>query len=364
MRLNRLSLDIQRVVVGEGARDYPLTSSVLRNLSGVPVTETSKTEGPLELMGDKTTLELAVNKGAVLKPCPGTRGYICCGYQILNVATNCPLDCAYCVLQAYFQENHVKCFVNIFDYLKLICKQIDDQPWRIFRVGTGEFTDSLALDPIMGWTELLIPPFSKRKNAVLEFKTKTVAVEGLLRLGERKNVVLAWSLNSPYMISREEHRVAGLRERLQAAKRCQSEGYVLGFHFDPMVCHDAWEEGYLRAVEMLDAFLKPEGIIWISLGSLRFMPSLKPILRKRHPRSCVLDGELVRGLDGKMRYFKPIRIELYARMKELLDAWSRDLGLYLCMESDDVWRQSFGWSPGCTEGLSHYLDGRASRFFG
>jgi spore photoproduct lyase len=94
------------------------------------------------------------------------------------------------------------------------------------------------------------------------------------------------------------------------------------------------------------------------------MPSLKAIVRKRRPSSRILDGEFVTGLDGKLRYFKPIRLELYGWLREILDAWSRDLGLYLCMESDDVWSHALGWSPSSSQGLSLYLDERVKRFFG
>ena len=94
------------------------------------------------------------------------------------------------------------------------------------------------------------------------------------------------------------------------------------------------------------------------------MPALKPIIRRRHPETLVLDGEFILGLDGKMRYFKPIRMELYHFLKELLCQWHPDLGLYLCMESDEVWQASMGWTPETSEGLRNYLDERVRKFFG
>ena len=154
-----------------------------------------------------------------------------------------------------------------------------------------------------------------------------------------------------------------MRKRLEAARACQKEGFVVGFHFDPILHYPGWREDYLRALEMMDATVDPKRVIWISLGCFRYMPQLKNIIRRRHPGSHILDGEFIRGLDGKMRYFKPIRLELYGFMKQKLDEWSRDLGLYLCMENDEVWQRSFGWSPGDSTGLSRYLDGRAMKFF-
>ena len=60
---------------------------------------------------DKGTLRLLSFPGQLLKPCPGTREYLCCGYQILNIGTNCPLDCSYCILQAYFNQPCLRVFV-------------------------------------------------------------------------------------------------------------------------------------------------------------------------------------------------------------------------------------------------------------
>ena len=358
---------IRHIVVEADARREPLTRDILTKMQGVPVRMEHGTphgSGPGGTDPDKSTLHLLDFKGEFLKPCPGTKEYICCGYRILNVGTNCPMDCSYCILQSYFNKPHIRVFANLDRELESVLGFIDDHPERLFRIGTGEFTDSLACDPVTGWAGLLIPRFTVRKNAVLELKTKSVNVDGVLSTPFRDRIIVSWSLNSPHVTDREEHGAPSLKARLEAARRCQSEGFVVGFHFDPLIPHALWRQGYESTVELMDKYLNPKGIIWISLGSFRFMPPLKPLIRKRHPSTCVLDGEFIVGLDGKMRYFKPIRAELYAFMREQLERWYPDPGLYLCMESDDVWRRSMGWSPGDSEGLCSYLDGRVETLFG
>lgn len=349
---------IRRVVIENGASDYALSSRILKRLGGLPA------EGPCDPSDmDKETMRLVSFKGEFLKPCPGTKEYICCGYQILHVGTNCPMECSYCILQAYFNEPSLRIFVNLEDQLNQIGRVIDRYPEKMFRIGTGEFMDSLSLDHIVGWSDMLLPFFSVRKNSILELKTKTDRIEGLLSSDYRDQIIVSWSLNSPLISSKEEHGAPSLKKRFQAARKCQSEGYTIGFHFDPLVHHPNWKDGYLRTIEMMDSYVDPTGIIWISLGCLRYIPHLKAIIRRRHPGTHILDGEFIRGLDGKMRYFKPIRIDIYAFMAELLGKWSRDLGLYLCMESGEVWQKSLGWSPRNSDGLSHYLDERARESF-
>ena len=352
---------IKRAIVDDSAKGIPMSGEIMGRFR--PAAGPGDGASVDRNMG-KDALYLLSYKGEFLKPCPGTKEYICCGYQILNVATNCPLDCSYCILQSYFlNQPYLRIHVNLKENLSKVLAYIDRDPERIVRVGTGEFADSLALDPLTRWTDTLMGPFSQRKNAVLEFKTKTDRIEGLLASPYRDRIIVSWSLNSPLISATEEKGAATLKQRLEAARRCQSEGFVVSFHFDPLIPHRGWRKGYLKTIELMDRYLKPEGIIWISMGSLRFMPDLKPIIRKRHPKTAILDGEFITGLDGKARYFKPIRIELYQFMRENLEKWHSHAGLYLCMESDEIWLKSMGWSPVDSNGLKAFLDDRVVRIF-
>ncbi len=359
---------IKRVLVEVGAREHPQSHRILNNLKSLPVEEVrpheEDREGPVSSNMDKETLRLLSFQGDFLRPCPGTRGYICCGYQILHVGTNCPLDCSYCVLQGYLNQPSLRIFVNLENKLEQIGQLIDNNPEKIFRIGTGEFMDSLALEPITGWSEVLFPFFAGKKNAVLELKTKTDQIQGLLSSKCRDGIIVSWSLNSPAVASREEQGAPSIKKRLLAARSCQKEGFRLGFHFDPLIEHGEWAQGYMKTIEMMHRYIDPKGIVWISLGCLRYLPHLKPIIRERHPKTHILDGEFVPGLDGKMRYFRPIRTNIYRFMGKMLKEWHEGLGIYLCMESEGVWQEALGWSPGNSQGLSQYLDQRVLRAFG
>lgn len=351
---------VDRLFIDKGAEPYAMTGRIRSKLQDRLVFEV---EPPPADDPDKATLRLLSFPGEFLKPCPGTKSYICCGYQILNVGTNCPLDCSYCILQAYFNQPSLRVFVNLEQKLEEIGVLLDQSRNRIFRLGTGEFTDSLALDPYAEWSRFLPAFIRERQNAVLEFKTKTDRIHGLLSSKVRDRIVVSWSLNSSFIAAREEHGAPSVRKRLEAARICQEQGFVVGFHFDPIIEHPGWQGHYRETVEMMDRMIDPARVIWVSLGCFRFMPQLKSVIRKRHPGTRILDGEFVPGLDGKLRYFKPLRIELYSFLKQQLEEWHKDLGLYLCMESDEVWRKALGWSPADSSGLSRYLDGRAAQFF-
>ena len=356
---------IRRILLERGAEGDSIAQRVCTQLPAVPMESVS----PDDLAAaddidelDKQSLRMIHYSGDFLKPCPGTRRYICCGYRILHVGINCPMDCSYCFLQSYLNQPSLRIFSNLEENLDAIGSTIGSHPDRIFRIGTGEFTDSLALDYITGWTDLLLPFASSKKNCIVELKTKTTYIENLLRkrdVGQR--IVVAWSLNTPRVITHEERNTASLESRILAARRCQKAGFMIAFHFDPLIHYPGWREEYEEVIQLMERRIDPESIIWISIGSFRYMPDLKRVIRRRFPETHVFNGEFVSGLDGKLRYFKPIRVEMYARVFERLRRWHNDLGIYLCMESGDVWEQSLGWSPETSANLSRYLDHRVRK---
>jgi len=234
----------------------------------------------------------------------------------------------------------------------------------VTRIGTGEFTDSMIWESWTDLSSLLVPKFSQQSRVVLELKTKTSAVEKLKDLRHNSKTVVSWSLNTERVIKHEERQTASLSARLKAASNCQSWGYPLGFHFDPLIIYDGCEEAYMRVIDMLFTRISPENVVWISLGTFRFPPALKPTIQKRFPGSKIVYGEFISGLDGKMRYFKPLRINLYRRMVSCIREFAPHLTIYLCMEDDEVWQKSLGFVPSDRGGLPKILDESAVRHCG
>ncbi len=303
-------------------------------------------------------------KGAILKPCPGTKNYLCCGYWVLHLGENCPFGCNYCILRSYYEHREIVVFKRDPQTLSALALTLAQNQDKTFRIGTGEFTDSLALKELEGWNRDLIHLIQGTENSLLELKTKSTNIKWLLGLKNRHNLVISWSLNSPYVWEREEKGTPSVQKRVEAARLLQSEGFVIGIHFDPIFEYKGWQRDYMVTLELLTKLLDPAKIIWISLGVIRFMPELLDFVRKASRESLLLKGEYVMGLDGKFRVFKPIRIELFSFFVEVLRSWHRELCIYLCMESEDVWRYSLGWAPRDSRSLSDFLDQRKRLFFG
>jgi spore photoproduct lyase len=213
-------------------------------------------------------------------------------------------------------------------------------------------------------SQKLVPVFAGQKRAVLELKTKTTAIDRLQHLEHNRKTIVAWSVNTPRIIAAEERRTASLSARLKAAAKCESWGYPLAFHFDPIVIYEGCEAAYERVIKKICSHVSPDNIVWISLGTFRFMPSLKPIIQKRFPNSKIIYGEFITGLDGKMRYFKPVRIEVYQRIIACIRQYAPNVFIYFCMEDDEVWQKSMGFTPAEKGGLDQMLDEQVMRHCG
>jgi spore photoproduct lyase len=260
-------------------------------------------------------------------------------------------------LQAYLNTPWLTFYVNIDQLFNELTDSLSMHPEKLFRIGTGEFTDSLAIDRLTGLSRKLVSFFGKWDNAVLELKTKSAMIDNLSDLKHSGKTIIAWSLNSPSIMKAQEIRSATLEERLDAARQCADWGYKLAFHFDPIIEHSGWQEGYAATIDKLFEVVPPEAIAWISLGALRFLPSLKEIGIKRFPSSRIYFNEFIQGLDGKSRYFRPNRVELYRVIYERLKKRAAAATcIYFCMESDEIWQEVMGFIPAAKGGLPKMLD--------
>jgi spore photoproduct lyase len=359
---------IKKILIEKGAENAPLTETILRALPKVPVGQADQEiflSQFQSLTESKKILFLTRFKGELIKPCPGTKEYICCGYRILHIGSNCPIDCSYCILQAYFNQPFLRLFVNTEDIFSKLKTLADAHPDEIIRLGTGEFTDSLASDPLTDFSTLLIQKVSSYPNVLIELKTKTASIHNLLPHDPSPNILVSWSLNPAEIIRKEERGAATLNERLQAASVCQEKGYHLGFHFDPIFYFDGWEEAYQNTVRHLFSKIRPEKIAWISMGCFRFMPNLKPIIEHRHSGADYIHQEFVPALDKKMRYPQTRRIEMYRNLLLWIKEEAPEVLVYLCMENASVWKKVFGFIPGAgSPTLSEMLDQRVRELWG
>jgi len=250
----------EQIFVEHEVRDSPIAKNVLRALPEVPVNLIKSSDLLLQesqrwspkLTQAKRSLILAEHKGRFFKPCPAGKTKqdyknICCNYFVINYASNCHMECSYCYLQSYLNFPYLIVYANSEELLGELELIFSENPGQTFRVGTGDLADSLALDPLTGYSRPLVEFFARQPNAVMEFKTKSDCVSGLLGLNHNGRTVVSWSMNPDLIQRQEEHKTATIEERLVAAERCVKAGYPVAFHLDPLIHYDGWESGYQAA---------------------------------------------------------------------------------------------------------------------
>ena len=292
----------------------------------------------------KRTLVLVKNRGRFIRKCPGTMGLICCNYWVIDLVEGCAIDCSYCVLQGYLTDRRIRLAVNFDDMERELDTELAATDGPI-RLGTGELSDSLMFDHELGISSMLIAMVRQRPRVTLELKTKTVNIDSILDTKPVENVVIAWSLNAPAIAYGEERGAASIEQRIQAASRAVAAGWKVAFHFDPLVIHDEWEAGYRQTAALLAEAVDPARVEWISLGALRFHPSMKDVIRRRFGAEGILKGEFALCPDNKMRYAKPLRRRLFSTVKNALQEALPGAPLYLCMEGAEMWKAVFGALP-------------------
>jgi spore photoproduct lyase len=280
-------------------------------------------------------------QGRMFQKCPGSPGVICCNYLLLNIGFNCLYNCTYCYLNYYLNSYGLIQFINLEAPFREIVDTVRQDRNRVYRVGTGEYTDSLMFDDVTGMGASLVTGGARYRNLFIELKTKSNNIGHLLEIREKGNAVLAWSLNTTRNIALYEGGTAGLEERLRAAVAACDAGFLTAFHFDPIITGDGNVDEYLEVVDQIFYNVDPERVAWISLGCFRHSPGFKEIIREVFPGQKLTTAEMFPGQDGKFRYLKRTRIAVYRAMLDRIRSHTDVPFVYLCMESEGVWSEVF-----------------------
>ncbi len=340
---------VRKIFVHESTKNDRVTKQILIHYPDceVEIINEEDVSKIHRLENSKQILLLTHSKGGVVKGCPGTtKDYLCCKYQIINQTINCPLNCTYCILQFYLNQPATVIYTDFDKIFSELEKKLSRQQKRFIRIGTGELGDSLALYGSRLFAKQAIEFFSTFPDALFEIKSKVTKIDDLLPITHNRHTVFSWSLNPAEIISAEEMNTASLEQRLQSAKKAEIAGFLLGFHFDPIIIHKNWKKLYSNLIDILFSTINPKNIAWISLGSLRFPSEMKAKIISRYPQTKIVYEEMIRGLDGKMRYARPLRVPIYKFIYQKLTTIDNHPFIYFCMENSTVWKEVMGFSPG------------------
>ena len=262
----------------------------------------------------------------------------CCNLLTLDAVENCGFDCSYCSIQSFYHDNQINFDSHFADKLQ----RLELDPDQIYHIGTGQSSDSLMWGNQYGVLDALVDFAHRHPNVILELKSKSKNVAYLLKQDIPPNIICTWSLNTPTIISNEEHLTASLEERLTAARQVADRGIIVGFHLHPMVHYDRWRDDYAALFDNMLARFNPEEVAMVSLGTLTFIKSVIKQIRGRDFKSKILQLPLTES-DGKLSYPETTKLELFTHAYQSLKPWHDKVFFYLCMENQRLWQPVFGY---------------------
>ncbi|MCZ6790974.1 MAG: hypothetical protein O7C70_04175 [Candidatus Dadabacteria bacterium] len=328
----------EKIYVEEGVSNHPFTKKILSKIDRTPIiyVEDYKKIGedkPFTQRADedKNSLALANKKGELVK----SIGRMDHGQFYLFHEIDCKYDCEYCYLQYYFQTKVPVVFVNrdeVLEKIEEILMSFDNPYFHV-----GEVCDALAFDDLTEFSLDIAELFSRHENGTIEFRTKSTNVENLISIkNPPRNIIPSWTFSPQKIAETIEHKTPSFNERLSAAKRCQEAGYTVGVRLDPIIRIPGWEDQYRLIVEELLTTLDTQKIDYIALGTPKHNKVLFEVIKKRFPESPTILGEIFPSTDGKYKYLKFQRVQIYKTMISWIREFSQDIKVDLSIESNEV----------------------------
>ncbi|MCX5774368.1 MAG: hypothetical protein NTX05_07155 [Fusobacteria bacterium] len=150
------------------------------------------------------------------------------------------------------------------------------------------------------------------------------------------NVEVAFTFSPQEIVKKYELKTASFEERLESAIKLQRAGFKIGLRLDPLIYCDDFDAVYSTMIERLFTELDLTKVSNIGIGSLRYRKGLKAEVLKTHSTDLFLKNFVI-GVDGKERYFKPIRLKMYQFIIGRIRRFG-EFEIYLGMESDYIWQ--------------------------
>lgn len=275
----------------------------------------------------------------IMQLCPNFSKHTnCCGLFTIDAVTGCVLGCTFCPLGTFYGDT-VEFTTDLAYQLSLVHLEPD----RFYHVGTGQIADSLIWGNKHGILDALLDFARKHPNVMLELKTKSDRVDYLLAQQDLpRNIVCSWLINTSTIARNEEHGCAPVGRRLQAARLLADRGCRVGFHIHPIIAYRGWRAEYGSLAGQLMSNFSPEEVDFVSLAAISFAPSVVRDIRRRGGETKVLQMPLVADPQGKLTYPASKRIELFEEIYRHFQPWRNRVFVYLCMETDEVWRAVTG----------------------
>jgi spore photoproduct lyase len=250
----------------------------------------------------------------------------------------CPYGCYYCYLAGTPGVQFcpaVKIYLNLSDMLTTI----DAAARKIARPTAfylGKLQDGLALDPLTGYSRIMIPFFAKHPYARLIVLTKSADVKNLLDLDHADHTILSWSLNPPAVAEQFETNTPAVENRLRAMEQCAAAGYPVRAIVMPIIPVPNWPDLYRN---FLSNLLQRIPLQRLTLGGICSYSTALTLMNEKMSHQNTINKNLAaKSPDGRRRYPPEKRREMYAFLLQCIRTLRPELPVALCLEEPPLWQ--------------------------
>lgn len=215
---------------------------------------------------------------------------------------NCIYDCRYCFLQGMYRSAANVLFVNFEDMLDALYQTLTLHPDDRVYFFSGYDCDSLAMDPVSGFVDAILPFFAEHPRAILELRSKSTQIRSLLNHQAMPNCVVAFSLSPQTIVEHYEAKTPALEKRLQALVKLQQAGWPIGLRFDPVILCKDFEKQYADLFQRVFSRIDASRLHSVSLGSFRLPQHFFKRLRSLYPDSSLFAAPFSLAEDNMVGY--------------------------------------------------------------
>ena len=258
--------------------------------------------------------------------------------RYVTAINGCRSSCAYCYLRGRGGLRPLTFYVDVEGLWTALAVEFALVPDAT--VITGEYGDSLADEDVHGLSGELISRIGDLAgNASLELRTKSANVGAILNAPHRGRTIVAFSV-SPESQQPLEPGTAPVGDRLAAAAACQRAGYRVALKFEPLILSANWRTELATFVAVVARTVSFERLDHVSVGVLRWSPTLGTKTSFRHAlhqQPC--------GTQESVPYRPKVdnytigarqRAEVYDTFRNLMCAHAPTTPLYLSLETSEM----------------------------
>jgi len=270
-----------------------------------------------------------------LSPCPD---HVCRPAWRIHLTNGCPHKCFYCGLGSL-----ITIMMNVEEYIKHLDELARANPWEKTFLFEDD-SEALALEPEYGAVPALAEYFGKSDGRYLNIHSKSANVDFFEDVSEagRRHTIIVWSLTGQTQSTVLEPGSATMRERIEAARKCDEMGICTRFKYKPIVPVKGWREEIAEMTRLVFERTNPDLIALFTLAWMDY-EELLSLCDPELLDPVYLQAAAEAAEEMKTTRVRPfphwVRKEIYEFCIEQIRSHSATIPVVLCTETTRMWSE-------------------------